>query len=230
MTRLDTSNMEAQPDVIDAYLQSATFGEDPFAGFIDRSRAAGLPEIQVSVVFGRLLELLVRLTGARTILEIGTLGGYSAAWMARGLASGGRIISCEIDPRHAEVARDNLASVGLDHAVEVLVGPALETLPGLYRDPEINNRVDLSFIDADKSNNPHYVDHAERLSRRGALIIVDNVVRHGSVLDASSTDANVKGTREVLELLGRHPRLTATALQTVGLKGHDGFAIALVGS
>jgi predicted O-methyltransferase YrrM len=213
---------------VDRYLQHATYGDDPYGGFVARSSAAGLPEIQVSAVFGRLLELLARLSGARAVLEVGTLGGYSAAWLARGLAPGGRVISLEIDPHHAEVARENLAAVGFADVVEVRVGPALLSLDELAGDPTIAGSVDLAFIDADKVNNPRYVEHAVALARPGALIIVDNVVRAGTVLEADSTDPSTRGSREVLELLGSHPRLAATALQTVGQKGHDGFALAVV--
>ena len=213
---------------IDRYLQRATFGDDPFDSFIQRSRDGGLPEIQVSVVFGRALELFARLCSAKVVLEVGTLGGYSAAWITRGLGADGRVTTLEIDAHHAQVARENLESVGLADRVNVIVGAALETLPLLHADPAIAGRVDLAFIDADKANNPFYVDHAVQLARPGALIIVDNVVRKGSVLDDTSADPSTVGTRRVLEVLGSHPRLSATALQTVGLKGHDGFAFAVV--
>ena len=213
---------------IDQYLQQSTFGDDPFGGFVQRSRDAGLPEIQVSVVFGRALELFTRLTNARLVIEVGTLGGYSAAWMARALPEDGRVITLEIDPHHAEVARANLASVALDHKVDVRVGPALDTLLELRHDPLVAGHMDFAFIDADKSNNPNYVAQVVELARPGALIIVDNVVRSGTVLDADSNDPNTVGTRAVLAMLGSNPRLSATALQTVGLKGHDGFAMAFV--
>jgi predicted O-methyltransferase YrrM len=213
---------------VDSYLQLATFGEDPFAAFVERSTQAGLPQIQVSTVFGRFLELLTRITGATTVLEVGTLGGYSAAWMASALPAGGRITSLEIDPHHAATARENLASVGLADRVEIHVGPALETLVGLRGDATVAGRVELAFIDADKVNNAHYVNHVVELAKPGAVIIVDNVVRDGSVLDAATDDPTIVGTRAVLELLGSHPRLTATALQTVGMKHHDGFAMAIV--
>jgi predicted O-methyltransferase YrrM len=222
--------MPSQESDVDHYLQLATFGEDPYGSFIERSRVGGLPEIQVSPVFGRLLEILTRLINARVVLEVGTLGGYSAAWIARGMQPGGRVISLEIDAHHAEVARENLASAGYGDVVDVRVGPALETLPTLRADDAVVGHVDLAFIDADKSNNPNYVTHAVELVRAGGLIIVDNVVRGGSVLGADSSDANVVGSRTVLELLGSHPRLTATGLQTVGIKGYDGFAVALVGN
>ena len=186
---------------VDLLLQSSTFGEDPFASFVERSRSAGLPEIQVSTVFGRFLELVTRLTSASLIVEVGTLGGYSAAWMARGFVGEGRIISLEIDAHHADVARENLRSVNLASRVDVRVGAALETFPRLREDAAIAGHVDLSFIDADKVNNPHYVNAAVELSRPGAVIIVDNVVRGGSVLDANSDNPMVVGSRDVLALL-----------------------------
>jgi caffeoyl-CoA O-methyltransferase len=212
----------------DRLLQSLTFGEDPFAGFVARASAEGLPEIQVSTVFGRFLQLLVEVTGARLVLEVGTLGGYSAAWMARALPEGGRIISCEIDPHHADVARANLKGAGLDQRVTIEVAPALDTLGGLGDDPSVAGHVDLAFIDADKENNANYLDLAVALSHPGTVIVVDNVVRSGGILDAFSTDPRILGTRKVLERLGTHPRIESTALQTVGIKGHDGFAIARV--
>jgi len=213
---------------VDHLLQSLTFGEDPFAGFVARSSAAGLPEIQVSTVFGRYLEIITRLSRAQLILEVGTLGGYSAAWMARALPSGGRIISLEIDAHHAEVASENLASVGLGDRVEVRVGPALESLESMRNDPAISGKVDLAFIDADKENNANYLDFAVEFSHDGSVVIVDNVVRNGGILDEASTDPRIVGTRAVLAQLGRRPELTATALQTVGIKHHDGFAFAIV--
>jgi predicted O-methyltransferase YrrM len=213
---------------VDHLLQSLTFGEDPYAHFNAKAAANDIPPIQVAPVFGRLLQILTELLDVRVALEIGTLAGYSAAWIAAGLSKAGRLISLELEPRHAQIARENLASVGLDNAVDIRVGSALDTLPGLHDDPAIAGHVDLSFIDADKASNAAYLEHAVELSRPGALIIVDNVVRQGEVLDATSTDPNVVGTRQVLSLLGSHPRLRATALQTVGLKGHDGFAAAIV--
>ncbi len=220
--------MSSRESDIDQLLQARTYGADPFASFVERSRAGGLPEIQVSAVFGRALEIFARLLRAQLVLEVGTLGGYSAAWIACGLQPGGRIISLEIDAHHAEVARENLKSVGYGDVVDVRVGAALETLPTMHADASIAGKVDLAFIDADKQNNPHYLRHAADLARSGALVIVDNVVRSGGVLDADSTDPNIIGTREVLAALGADSRLTATALQTVGQKGHDGFALAFV--
>ena len=187
---------------------------------------AGLPEIAVSAPQGRQLELLARLAGARRILEIGTLGGYSTICLARALPEDGYLLSLEIDATHAEVARANLERARLSARVEVRVGRALETLP--FIESERLGPFDVVFIDADKQNNPQYVEWAIRLGRPGTLVIVDNVVREGRILDAGSTDAAVRGTRRTYDLLGSHPRLRATVVQTVGSKGHDGFALALV--
>jgi predicted O-methyltransferase YrrM len=192
------------------------------------SAAAGLPAINVSPVQGKLLHLLARAIGARNVLEIGTLGGYSTIWLARALPEGGRLISLEADARHAEVARANIARAGLQGIVEVRLGMALDTLPGLAT--ERREPFDFVFIDADKPNNPAYFDWALKLSRPGSIIIVDNVVREGDVIDADSDSSTVQGVRHVLERLAAEPRVSATAIQTVGAKGYDGFAIALVTS
>lgn len=190
------------------------------------SAAAGLPPINVPPNLGKLLHLLARTLGARTILEIGTLGGYSTIWLARALSAGGRLITLEADPTHAEVARANIARAGLADVVELRLGRAVETLPQLAA--EGCGPFDLIFIDADKANNPTYFAWALKLSRRGSVIIVDNIVRSGTVVDATSTDPAVQGVRRLIELLAAEPRVSATAIQTVGSKGHDGFAIALV--
>ena len=190
------------------------------------STAGGLPEIQVSPPLGKLLHLLARLEKARAILEIGTLGGYSTIWLARALAPGGRVVTLEFDAKHAEVARANFARAGLADSIEVHVGRALDTLPRLAADGR--GPFDLVFIDADKASNPDYFSWALRLTRPGSLIIIDNVVRDGKVTDASSAEPDVQGTRRALEMMAAEPRVTATAIQTVGVKGWDGFAIALV--
>ena len=190
------------------------------------SAAAGLPPIHVSPSQGKLLHLLARLQGARTILEIGTLGGYSAIWLGRALPEGGRLITLESDPRHAEVARANIARAGLSEVVEQRLGPALETLPQIVA--EGRGPFDLIFIDADKPGYPDYLGWALRLSRPGSLIVADNVVREGAVIDAASSDPSVQGVRRFNQLLAAEPRVSATAIQTVGNKGYDGFAIALV--
>ncbi len=188
--------------------------------------AAGLPAQDVAPNQGKLLHILAQMCGARRILEIGTLGGYSTIWLARALPPGGSVITLEANPHHAEVARANIARAALADAVEVRVGPALESLQQLL--DERAEPFDLIFIDADKPNNPHYLAFALQLSRPGTVIIGDNVVRDGEVANAPSTDPNVQGVRQFLEGLAANPSLTATALQTVGSKGWDGFSIALV--
>ncbi|MGI9118607.1 MAG: O-methyltransferase [Acidimicrobiales bacterium] len=189
---------------------------------------AGLPPIQVAPNQGKLLALLARLCRARTILEIGTLGGYSTIWLARSLPGDGRLITLEADPKHADVARSNIAHAGLADVVEVRPGQAVDTLPQLAS--EGLGPFDLVFIDADKSGNPEYFAWALELSHPGTVIIVDNVVRNGAVIDATSDDPNIQGTRRLHELLASEPRVSATAVQTVGSKGYDGFAIAVVNS
>ncbi|PZG93859.1 methyltransferase [Streptomyces sp. NTH33] len=214
-------------DDVDSYFTTLLSPEDePLRAALRDSDAEGLPHINVTPNQGKLLQLLTRLQGARAILEIGTLGGYSTIWLARALPADGRLVSLEYDAHHADVARRNIARAGLDRIAEVRVGPALESLPKLA--DENPPPFDLVFIDADKVNNPHYVEWALRLTRTGSLIVLDNVVRGGSVADASSTDPSVRGTRAALELIAEHPRLEGTAIQTVGSKGYDGFALARV--
>jgi predicted O-methyltransferase YrrM len=190
------------------------------------NRAAELPAIDVAPNQGKLLQLLAQLVASRRILEIGTLGGYSTIWLARALPAGGRLISLEFNPKHAEIARANIARAGLAELVEIRIGAALDTLPKLQN--ESREPFDLIFIDADKPNNSEYVRWAIELSRPGTLIIVDNVVRDGAVIDATSTDKDVQGARHLFELLANEPRLSATAIQTVGTKGYDGIAFAIV--
>ncbi|MGH3416015.1 MAG: O-methyltransferase [Actinocrinis sp.] len=210
---------------VDDYLaQALSIGDDALTQVLRASADAGLPDIAVSPTQGRFLQLLTEILGAQRALEVGTLGGYSTICLARG---GARVTTLEIDPRHAEVATANVARAGLADRVEVLVGPAAETLTRLTA--ERAGPYDLVFVDADKRGNPAYVRAALDLSRPGTVIVVDNVIRGGGVVDESSSDPNIVGTREVLALLGSDPRLsTATALQTVGHKGWDGFAIARV--
>ncbi|CAA9550072.1 MAG: O-methyltransferase [uncultured Thermomicrobiales bacterium] len=212
---------------VDRYFAEALIPPDPVldAALAD-SDAAGLPPINVAPTQGRLLHLLARMVGARRILEVGTLGGYSAIWLGRALPEDGRLVTLEADPAHAAVARANLARAGLADRVEVRVGPALETLPRLAAEGQ--GPFDLVFIDADKPNNPGYVHWALELSRPGTAIVVDNVVRGGAVADPASRDAGVLGVRRLMELIAAEPRVVATALQTVGAKGYDGFAVALV--
>jgi len=183
---------------------------------------AGMPAIAVSPAQGKMLMLLAQSLGARKILEIGTLGGYSTIWLAHGLAAGGRLITLEADPKHAEVAQRNIARAGLRDAVEVRVGKAIETLPGL------DGPFDLIFIDADKVSYPEYFSWAVKLSRAGSLIIADNVVRKGAVIEPDSSDANVQGVRRFHALVAADKRVSATVIQTVGSKGYDGFTMARI--
>ena len=210
-------------DDVDRYIgETLVQPDDALAAALAASEAAGLPAISVSPAHGKLLWLLARTLGAKRILEVGTLGGYSAIWLARALAPGGRLVTLEALEKHAAVARTNLERAGLADRVEVRVGRALETLPRL------DGPFDLAFIDADKQNNAEYFRWALKLSRPGSLIVVDNVVRDGAVVDARSRDAAVQGVRQLYELIAAEPRVAATAVQTVGVKGYDGFAIALV--
>jgi len=212
---------------VDGYYEDLFGLSDPvMEKVLAMSDAGGLPAIQVSPLQGRLLMMLAQMHGARRILEVGTLGGYSTIWLARALPAGGRVITLEADAKHAKVACKNIARAGLADVVELREGKALDTLPELAA--EGLEAFDLIFIDADKSNNPHYFDWALRLSHKGTLIIVDNVVRDGAVIEADSTDPNIQGVRRLFEILAAEPRVVSTALQTVGSKGYDGFVIALV--
>ncbi|WP_414570007.1 O-methyltransferase [Nostoc sp. CCY 9925] len=218
---------QEQWTAVDSYLTDLFVPSDPVLdAALEASAAAGLPPHNVSPNQGKLLLLLAQLQRARTILEIGTLGGYSTIWLARALPSDGYLITLEADAKHAEVAQKNIARAGLNEVVELRLGQALSTLPQLAA--EGRSPFDLIFIDADKPNNPDYLAWALKLSRRGSLIVADNVVRNGAVIDTNSSDASVQGVRHFNELLASEPRLSATALQTVGSKGYDGFAIALV--
>ncbi len=189
---------------------------------------AGLPPIQVSPPQGKLLSLLARTVGAKRVLEFGTLAGYSTIWLGRALADGGRLITLEADPSYAEVARKNIAGAGLDDVVDLRVGPALDTLPALAA--EGAGPFDLTFIDADKVHSPDYFAWSLEHSRPGSLIVVDNVVRDGSLAEAESDDAITRAQRYLHEMLAAEPRVSATTIQTVGTKGYDGFAVALVAS
>ncbi|MGW2641980.1 O-methyltransferase [Streptomyces sp. NPDC001348] len=214
-------------DDVDFYFSSHLSPDDEvLQAALRDSEAAQLPHVNVTANQGKLLQLLAEIHNARTVLEIGTLGGYSTIWLGRALPADGRLISLEYSAKHAEVATRNIARAGLDKIVEVRVGPALESLPKLA--DENPAPFDLVFIDADKSNNAHYVEWALRLTRGGSLIIVDNVVRGGRVVDAESIEPDVRGTRAAIELIAAHPRLSGTAIQTVGSKGYDGFAVARV--
>jgi predicted O-methyltransferase YrrM len=219
--------MDGEWAAVDDYIADRLLGEDRhLADALEANAAARLPAIDVSPAQGKFLYLLARAVTAKDILEVGTLGGYSAIWLARALAADGKLITLEIDPHHAEVARANLDRAGLGNKVDVRVGPALGTLAALTR--EKGPSFDFVFIDADKQNNANYVQAAIGLARPGALIVVDNVVREGRVLDAQSEDSAIQGTRRLFDMLAEESRLDATAIQTVGLKKWDGFVIALV--
>ena len=208
---------------VDGYIVDKLVKEDAaLDDALAANAAAGLPSMDVSAAQGKFLNLLVTITGAKRVLEIGTLGGYSTIWLSKALPKDGHLISLEFSEKHANVAKANLVRAGLQERAEVRVGPALDSLPKLH------GPFDLIFIDADKPNNPGYLDWAVRLSRPGTVVILDNVVRDGRVTDASSEDRNVRGSRAAFDFFHDHPRLDSTALQTVGLKGYDGFAIALV--
>lgn len=207
----------------DALLDRLLLGDDPaLAAALADSAAAGLPPIEVSPQSARLLFLLTRISGARRVLEIGTLGGYSTICLARGVGAEGSVVTLEFDPRHAEVAANNLQRAGVADRVEIVVGAALDSLPGLTGD------FDLVFIDADKENNSAYVRWAVELGRPGTVIVVDNVVRSGRILDPAADDGQARAVVEMLEMMGGHPRLDTAAIQTVGVKGWDGFAVAVV--
>ena len=208
---------------VDDFITGMLVGPDPaLDAALAANRAAGLPPIDVSPPQGKLLHLLARAIGARRVLEIGTLGGYSTIWLGRALGPDGRVVTLEREPRHAAVAADNLARAGLAEQVDIVVGPALETLS------DLDGPFDLVFVDADKPSKAAYLAQALRLSRPGALIVVDNVVRDGRVADPTDDDPAVVGSRRLTEALAAEPRLSATELQTVGTKGYDGFALALV--
>jgi predicted O-methyltransferase YrrM len=212
---------------VDRYIADQLLAPDEaLEAALAANAAAGLPPIDVSPTQGKQLSLLASALGARAILEIGTLGGYSTIWLGRALPADGRMVTLEIDQGYARVARDNVARAGLADMVELRVGPALETLPRLAA--EARGPFDMVFIDADKRSTPEYFEWALALSRPGAMIVADNVVRGGAVLDSGSDDPSVEGIRRFYELLAAEPRVSATAIQTVGSKGHDGFAIAVV--
>ena len=212
---------------VDRYIAESLVGSDSaLEAALQSNAAAGLPSIDVAPNQGKFLHLLARSKGARRILEVGTLGGYSTIWLARALPPDGKLITLELDPKHAQVARANLDRAGLSGLVEVRLGPAAESLAKL-RDEGVDS-FDMIFIDADKPNNPVYLGWALQLARVGTLIVVDNVVRDGDIVDATSTDTAVQGVRTLFELMAAEPRLSATAIQTVGSKGYDGFAMAVV--
>ena len=218
---------QEQWTTVDQYINDMLVPSDPaLDAALAASVAAGLPAINVAPNQGKLLHLLARAQGARNILEVGTLGGYSTIWLARALPPGGQLVTLEIDPRHAEIALSNIARAGLADRVVLRLGPALDTLPVIFA--EGKGPFDFVFIDADKPGNADYFAWALRLTRRGSVIVVDNVVRKGAVADPASSDSNVLGVRRLNQLIASEPRVSATAVQTVGSKGHDGFALALV--
>ncbi|GAA2740397.1 O-methyltransferase [Kitasatospora cinereorecta] len=218
---------QQQWTAVDEYFSEVLIGPDEaLESALAAADAAGLPHINVAPNQGKLLQLLARTQGARRILEVGTLGGYSAIWLARALPAGGRLITLEIDPAHAAVATANLAHAGLADSVEVRVGPAADSLRQLAEDGV--EPFDLVFIDADKPSNPLYFEWAVKLTRPGSLIVVDNVVRGGAVGDADSTDPSVVAVRRMHDLIAAEPRVTATSVQTVGTKGYDGFTLIRV--
>jgi caffeoyl-CoA O-methyltransferase len=218
--------MHEQWIAVDEYI-TGLFPSDPALEMVlQATRAAGMPQINVSPVQGRLLHVLALTCGARMILEIGTLAGYSAIWMARALPADGKLITLESDPKHAEVAQANIARAGLADRIEVRLGVALDVLPQLVA--EGKGPFDLIFIDADKTNLTTYFEWAVRLARPGSLIITDNVIRHGEVLDESSVDASLQGVRRFNQALAADRRVTATIVQMVGIKGYDGMALAVV--
>ncbi len=212
---------------VDNYFASLLAPEDALLrAALEANNTAGLPAIDVSPLQGKFLQLLVQITHARRVLEIGTLGGYSTMWMARALPPDGRIVTLEYSPTHADVARANLLRAGLLDRVDLRIGRALDLLPTLAESGAAP--FDLVFIDADKRSNPDYLDWALRLSRPGTVIAVDNVVRNGAIVNEKSRDPDVIGTRRMTEQIAAHPRLSATVLQTVGDKGYDGIALAVV--
>jgi predicted O-methyltransferase YrrM len=211
------------PADVDEFLDITVVGDDPaLSAALEASDAAGLPRIAVSAQQGKFLSLLASAIKARSVLEIGTLGGFSTIWLARGVGPDGRVLTLEYEPKHAEVARANIDRAGVGDRVEVVVGPALETLPTVTDGP-----FDLVFIDADKENNAGYLEWALRLTHPGSVIVVDNVIRDGAILSPDPDD-KVRATRRTLEMMGEHPELDTAVLQTVGAKHWDGFALALV--
>jgi predicted O-methyltransferase YrrM len=216
----------ADPEALDEMFNQVLHTEDDaLTAAREASRAAGMPAIEVSAQHGRLLSLLATAMRATRVLEIGTLAGYSTINLARGVGPGGRVVTLEYEPKHAEVARENLKRAGVDDRVEVIVGAALDTLPRLA---DRGETFDLIFIDADKENNVAYVEWAIKLGAPGAVIVVDNIARMGRVLEPAADDHQARAVRDMLEMMGEHPRLDAAAIQTVGTKDWDGFAVAIV--
>lgn len=218
--------MESTPTAwseADAFLSDLLVGPDAdLESALSAQREAGLPEIEVAPVAGKLLNLLVRISGARRVLEVGTLGGYSTIWLARAVGPGGRVVTIEAEPDNAAIARASIDAAGVGDRVDIRVGRGVDVLPTLV------GGFDLVFIDADKESNTIYLDWAAKLGHPGTVVVLDNIGREGEIVRDDSTDPKVVGTREGLRMLGEDPRFDATALQTVGAKGWDGFAIAVV--
>jgi predicted O-methyltransferase YrrM len=210
---------------VDDYFVDQLIPEDPIMSkVLQANEKANLPSIDVSATQGKLLHLFVKMKAAKKVLEIGTLGGYSSIWMAKALPVDGHLTTLAFSPKHAEIASENMESAGVRDKIEIIVGPAAESLPTLKgREP-----FDFVFIDADKNNNPRYVKEALKLSKPGTTILIDNVVRDGKVLDDKSNNPSIIGIREMFDLLNEHPHLDSTAFQTVGSKGYDGFVLAVV--
>jgi predicted O-methyltransferase YrrM len=224
VTRTTDQNLWTE---VDSYITERLVPREPsFDAALEANAAAGLPSIDVAPNQGKLLHLLALSKGARSILEIGTLGGYSTMWLARALPAGGRLVTLELDPKHATVARANLVRAGHSDLVEIRVGSAKDSLAQLHAEGAAP--FDFIFIDADKPSIPTYLDWSLKLARPGTLIVIDNVVREGAIVDSSTTDPAVQGARAMFEMLAAEPRLSSTAIQTVGSKGHDGFALAVV--
>lgn len=212
---------------VDEFFKEKLIGiDDALDAALTNSEMSDLPAINVAPNQGKFLHLLAKIQGAKSILEIGTLGGYSTIWLAWALPDGGQLVSLEFDKKHAEVAQQNVEHAGLADRVEIIQGAALDTLPSLVRDKRAP--FDFVFIDADKQNNPAYVNWAMKMTRPGSIIIVDNVVRAGTIAETNSDDPNVQGARALFDLVEQEPKLDATALQTVGIKGYDGLVIAVV--
>ena len=212
---------------VDRYFGDLLAPEDKeFSAILAANRDAGLPPIDVPALLGKFLDLLIRISGGRRVLEIGTLGGYSTIWLAGALPEDGQVVTLEIDPHHAEIARANLKAAGVLDRVEVRVAPALEILRELHASGAAP--FDLVFIDADKKSMPEYLDWSLKLSHPGTIIVADNVVRDGKVIEPDNPDDNIQGVRRMTEMMAAEPRLRATAIQTVGARGHDGFAVAVV--
>jgi predicted O-methyltransferase YrrM len=212
---------------VDGYLAGLLSpADDAFTAALAANHEANLPAIDVPVQLGKFLALMIQISGSKRVLEIGTLGGYSTIWLARAIPAAGKVVTLELEPRHAEIARANLARAGVLDRVDLRVGSASESLREIHESGA--SPFDFIFIDADKKSLPEYLDWSLKLARVGTIIIADNVIRDGKVIDAESTDPNIQGTRRFLELVAAHPRLSATAIQTVDSKGYDGFAMAVV--